>query len=276
MQNLPAEAEGLDWQLVYSTAVHGFRLRTLYYRCSMSQNGLQSSSTNTMSFVSSSTSTGRCSPFCRSQPCLVVLRASNGEAFGAMLNTHPYASGGRFYGNGSCFVFRWLMIGDHGEAVGNAEDVERKKKRCAAESVNSSPILCKRQPDNEESVVLTAEEKELILSDTDSTVSTEIGVDISHEFSRLFHLNGPEADISVFVRDDKRSFEKYAWSGKNDFFISGDHESLSIGCSQGHSALCLDDMLLHGRTESCETFDNPPLCSTCDFTISNLEVWSFC
>ncbi|KAF6780090.1 hypothetical protein AHF37_00496 [Paragonimus kellicotti] len=79
MQNLPAEAEGLDWQLVYSTAVHGFRLRTLYYRCSMNQNGLQSSSTDTMSFVSSSASTGRCSPFSRSQPCLVVLRACNGE-----------------------------------------------------------------------------------------------------------------------------------------------------------------------------------------------------
>ncbi|KAF5396496.1 hypothetical protein PHET_10709 [Paragonimus heterotremus] len=232
MQNLPAEAEGLDWQLVYSTAVHGFRLRTLYYRCSMSQNGLQSGSTETMPFVSSSASTGRCSPFCRSQPCLVVLRASNGEAFGAMLNTHPYASGGRFYGNGSCFVFRWLTTGDHSGTVRNVDDVEQKKNMCETDSVNSLPTVIKGQLDGEESSVLTEQEKEFMLSDTDSAASTEIGVDISHEFSMLFHLNGSEADVSVFAQDHKCNFEKYAWSGKNHFFISGDHESLSVGCSE--------------------------------------------
>ncbi|KAF7235269.1 hypothetical protein EG68_10501 [Paragonimus skrjabini miyazakii] len=235
MENLPAEAEGLDWQLVYSTAVHGFRLRTLYYRCSMSQNDLQSNSTDTRQFVSSSASTGRCSPFYRSQPCLVVLRASNGEAFGAMLNTHPYASGGRFYGNGSCFVFRWLTTGDYNGTVGNVEDVEQKKNMCGAESVDSSPIVIKGLLDGEESTVLNEQEKEFILSDTDSTASTEMGVDISHEFSRLFHLNGSEMGVSVFAQDHKCSFEKYAWSGKNHFFISGDHESLSVGCSETHS-----------------------------------------
>lgn len=29
-----------------------------------------------------------------------------------MLNTHPYPSNGRFYGNGSCFVFRWINTTD--------------------------------------------------------------------------------------------------------------------------------------------------------------------
>ncbi|KAF6780091.1 hypothetical protein AHF37_00497 [Paragonimus kellicotti] len=166
--------------------------------------------------------------------------------------------------------------GTSGGTVGNVGDIGQEKNICAAVSVNSSPIVRAAQPNGEESTALIAQEKEFTLSDTDSTASTEIGVDISHEFSRLVHLNESEVDLSVFAQNHKCSFEKYAWSGKNHFFISGDHESLSIGCSEGHSALSLDDMLLHGRTESCETFDNPPLCSACNFTISNLEVWSFC
>lgn len=42
----------------------------------------------------------------------------------------------------------------------------------------------------------------------------------------------------------------------------------------GGQALSLDANLLWGRTEPCETFDNPPLCQE-NFKVQLLEVWGF-
>lgn len=38
--------------------------------------------------------------------------------------------------------------------------------------------------------------------------------------------------------------------------------------------MSLDANLLWGRTEPCETFDNPPLCQE-NFKVQLLEVWGF-
>lgn len=40
-------------------------------------------------------------------------------------------------------------------------------------------------------------------------------------------------------------------------------------------AIQLDENLLHCRTEHCDTFDNPPLCSDQDFTCKVVEVYGF-
>ncbi|VDN97098.1 unnamed protein product [Rodentolepis nana] len=69
-------------------------------------------------------------------------------------------------------------------------------------------------------------------------------------------------------------FKKYAWSGKNSFFISGDSDVLAVGCSDGRSALWIDSSLNRGRSEPCETFDNPELTPSEDFFIYALELWS--
>nr|CDS31458.1 peptidoglycan binding lysin subgroup,peptidoglycan binding lysin domain [Hymenolepis microstoma] len=69
-------------------------------------------------------------------------------------------------------------------------------------------------------------------------------------------------------------FKKYAWSGKNSFFISGDSDVLAVGCSNGRSALRIDASLNRGRSEPCETFDNPELTPSEDFFIYALELWS--
>lgn len=37
----------------------------------------------------------------------------------------------------------------------------------------------------------------------------------------------------------------------------------------------LDQELHYGKTETCETFNNPPLCTTPDFEIKVVEVFSF-
>uniref|UniRef100_A0A8D0EC92 TBC1 domain family member 24 n=1 Tax=Salvator merianae TaxID=96440 RepID=A0A8D0EC92_SALMN len=56
-------------------------------------------------------------------------------------------------------------------------------------------------------------------------------------------------------------------------FMSGTHEGIIIG-GGGGQALFIDADLHHGRTEHCETFDNPPLCQE-NFKVQLLEVWGF-
>ncbi|NWI11032.1 TBC24 protein, partial [Crypturellus soui] len=56
-------------------------------------------------------------------------------------------------------------------------------------------------------------------------------------------------------------------------FMSGSWEGIIIGGGGGR-ALALDADLLWGRTEPCETFDNPPLCQE-DFKVQLLEAWGF-
>lgn len=70
-------------------------------------------------------------------------------------------------------------------------------------------------------------------------------------------------------------FQDFRWTGENNFFIKGNLESLAIGASHGHNGLWFDEDLYHGRTESCLTFDNPPLTSKEDFLIAAVEAWGF-
>ncbi|GAA30914.2 oxidation resistance protein 1 [Clonorchis sinensis] len=271
MRNLPPDAEGLDWRLTYSTSLHGFSLRTLFYRCSLNPKDEGSVQT---SLTSSYTPSDQVSAFSSIHPCLLVLCTSEGETFGAMLNAHPYASGGRFYGNGSCYVFRWVKPPrTEDSSTINASATEHPQTEYA--EANAAESTAMHIPD-EELMKLVHQGHEIEnLSEIESDESTEKGIDVSREFGQLLVLDDAQADERELESQPPATFEKFTWSGKNNFFIRGDHNSLTIGCAQGHSALRLDDVLLHGRTETCETFDSPPLCSTEDFIINNLEVWSF-
>ncbi|XP_033120142.1 nuclear receptor coactivator 7-like isoform X2 [Anneissia japonica] len=68
----------------------------------------------------------------------------------------------------------------------------------------------------------------------------------------------------------------YKWTGENNFFVKGDLDSIAIGGGDGKFGLWLDGDLYHGRSHTCKTFDNEVLSQEEDFTVSNLEVWSFC
>ncbi|NWX31065.1 TBC24 protein, partial [Notiomystis cincta] len=54
----------------------------------------------------------------------------------------------------------------------------------------------------------------------------------------------------------------------------GPDPALALAGGGGGQALALDANLLRGRTERCETFDNPPLCRE-NFQVQLLEVWGF-
>ena len=84
--------------------------------------------------------------------------------------------------------------------------------------------------------------------------------------------------------------EVYSWTGKNDFVQICTENTLAVGCSSsdgiatGDNVFCdgfglaIDDSLLNGTSNHCQTFDNPPLSSNQDgspFEILNLEVWTF-
>lgn len=40
-------------------------------------------------------------------------------------------------------------------------------------------------------------------------------------------------------------------------------------------AIWMDENIRYGKTESCSTFNNPPLCKSRDFEIKVLEVYGF-
>jgi len=71
------------------------------------------------------------------------------------------------------------------------------------------------------------------------------------------------------------NFKIFKWTGDNLFFIKGSSESLGIGCGDGIFGLWFDSDLYHGSTHKCKTYDNELLTESEDFTIAELEVWTF-
>jgi hypothetical protein len=75
----------------------------------------------------------------------------------------------------------------------------------------------------------------------------------------------------VFSFDD--ALVIYRWSRKNDWFVSSTNSEIVIGGGKG-AALWIDDRMLNGRSEVCETFDSLPLAKKQTFQVQDLEVWS--
>ncbi|KTF71147.1 hypothetical protein cypCar_00045640 [Cyprinus carpio] len=71
------------------------------------------------------------------------------------------------------------------------------------------------------------------------------------------------------------SFKCFHWTGENSFFIKGDLDSFAIGGGSGHFGLWVDERLFLGRSSPCFTFNNCSLSETNDFTILELEAWTF-
>nr|CAH8826043.1 unnamed protein product [Trichobilharzia regenti] len=257
LQNLIADAEGLDWVLTYSTSLHGFSLRSLYRRCAnslteASEDDLHNSIHSKMKHTRAPSS-----PHASNQPCIITIRTSNNEIFGAMLNTHPYPSGGRFYGNGSTFVFRWINSDQEGKTLDRADSL-------------TVPVNQDNETNQKDVNSISASSPRDLGCDVHSSFGIQTET-VTDELAHLFFLDSTDALDSA----NQQIFQKFVWSGKNSYFINGGYDSLTIGCSEGHSAIHLDDVLLHGRSESCETFDNPQLTSSPDFVITTLEIWSF-
>ncbi|KAM4624367.1 TBC1 domain family member 24 [Polymixia lowei] len=79
----------------------------------------------------------------------------------------------------------------------------------------------------------------------------------------------PPGDLSPFL-----SARHFNLNSRNtSMFMAGNFDSIIVGGGDGN-ALYIDSELNHGRTGSCTTFDNPPLCAE-SFQVALLEVWGF-
>ena len=71
--------------------------------------------------------------------------------------------------------------------------------------------------------------------------------------------------------------DKYEWTRQNRFFVFIDHSNgSSAGITIGggtHPALTLISNLSKGVSQHCDTFNNPQLSSSQQFTCIALEVW---
>lgn len=76
---------------------------------------------------------------------------------------------------------------------------------------------------------------------------------------------------------------KYPWVGiegdkglghASELFMAADSKMITIGGGEGQ-AIWMDENIRFGKTDRCQTFNNPPLCATGDFEIRVLEVYGF-
>ncbi|XP_049822594.1 GTPase-activating protein skywalker-like isoform X2 [Aethina tumida] len=75
---------------------------------------------------------------------------------------------------------------------------------------------------------------------------------------------------------------KYPWVGMDgdkvhhaaELFMAADSKMITIGGGEGQ-AIWMDENIRYGKTDRCQTFNNPPLCPSGDFEIRVLEVYGF-
>ncbi|XP_074778464.1 TBC1 domain family member 24-like [Athene noctua] len=182
------------------------------------------------------------------EPTVLLIKTTEGEVCGAFLSSDwserkkSGATSG-FFGTGECFVFtvrpeteryEWVFI----KKPELAKAVPRSRQRSPSPSPTS---LLSSSPEGR------------------STSSNRLTVPTPQRRSRL----SPFLAIRHFLLPSKTA----------SMFMSGSREGIIIG-GGGGQALSLDANLLWGRTEHCETFDNPPLCQE-NFKVQLLEVWGF-
>ncbi|XP_032219160.2 solute carrier family 22 member 15-like isoform X2 [Nematostella vectensis] len=73
----------------------------------------------------------------------------------------------------------------------------------------------------------------------------------------------------------KPEYKVYPCSGKNEYYLNCNTDSLAFGCSDGLFGLWLDSELYRGRSTACETYNSDVLSANEDFICIGLEVWTF-
>ncbi|OQR78581.1 oxidation resistance protein 1-like [Tropilaelaps mercedesae] len=109
----------------------------------------------------------------------------------------------------------------------------------------------------------------LAITDTEGAL---FGAFVSQSIHPSDHFYGTG---EMFLWSFHPGFNKYTWSGDNQYFIKGNQDSLVFGSGDGEFGLYLDGDLYHGRSAPCKTFRNEVLSKTNDFVIKSLEAWGF-
>jgi hypothetical protein len=71
------------------------------------------------------------------------------------------------------------------------------------------------------------------------------------------------------------TLERYGWTQANDHFVLAAADCVAFGSGDLGFALYLDNALERGSSAASETFGNPCLAGSKDFSILKCEVWGF-
>jgi hypothetical protein len=71
------------------------------------------------------------------------------------------------------------------------------------------------------------------------------------------------------------NLEVYPWTARNNLVMLANDEHVAMGGGGGSFGLYLEDDFRSGSTGSCDTYENPPLCSEEIFEVFCFEVWGF-
>eukprot|EP01080_Neovahlkampfia_damariscottae_P003554 gene3554-6289_t len=89
-------------------------------------------------------------------------------------------------------------------------------------------------------------------------------------------LSSYQGSADTFLFTLKPEQKCYKWTKKNDYYMIGKEDCLMFGGGiDGKTGLYIDDELLMGNSEKCQTFDNEPLCDTNSFMIYSVEIYAF-
>nr|DBA27648.1 TPA: hypothetical protein GDO54_008117 [Pyxicephalus adspersus] len=195
------------------------------------------------------------------EPTILLIKTTSNEVCGAYLSTDwnerrkCCGQVATFFGTGECFVFsvrpemerhEWVVV-KKPEMAKVAPPSPRSRPRSYSHGARLTPPLqCSTT---------------LMMSSAPSSpsqASNFLSVPIEGNSSRL----SPFLSVRHFQLPSKTA----------SMFMSGNSQGFIIG-GGGGQALNIDADLHIGRTEHCETFDNPPLCEE-NFHIQHMEVWS--
>ncbi|XP_056405516.1 TBC1 domain family member 24-like isoform X2 [Hyla sarda] len=193
------------------------------------------------------------------EPTVLFIKTTANEVCGAYLSTDwnerkkNCGQVSSFFGTGECFVFsirpemehyEWVVV-KKPEMVKTAPPSPRSRPRSYSYGARLSPTLRRR------SFTIPSAPCSPSQSANFLTVPGERNPDRLSPFLSVRHFQLPSTAASMFM--------------------SGNSQSIIVG-GGGGQALNIDADLNIGRTQHCETFDNPPLCEE-NFHIQQLEVW---
>ncbi|XP_068119892.1 TBC1 domain family member 24-like [Hyperolius riggenbachi] len=193
-----------------------------------------------------------------SEPTVLLIKTTTNKVCGAYLssdwNERRKFCGqvGTFFGTGECFVFTVLPEMERYEWV-----VVKKP-----EMVKVAPPSPRSRPRS----YSHGSRLSMATQQLQATSSAPSSPSQSANFLTV-PMEGTPNRLSPFL--SVRHFQLPSKTAS--MFMCGSSQSLVIG-GGGGQALNIDADLNNGRTEHCETFDNPPLCEE-NFNIGQIEVW---